>query len=361
MSADRKDDHVLLALAQRTGVDTANEFDDVCFVHHALSGGDRATVDLTVDVCGRQWQTPLYINAMTGGSARTGEINRDLAIAARETGLPIAVGSMSAYFEDPTRASSYSVIRAENPDGVVLANVNPNTTLANARRAVDLLSADALQVHLNTAQEIVMPEGDRSFEHWPSQLERLAAGIEVPLIVKEVGFGLSRETLAYLVDLGVAAADVSGRGGTDFVTIERSRRRDGRGSAFVGWGLGTAAALAEGNQAALPLLASGGIRGPLDVARALALGARAVGVSGSFLSTLHESGVSGLVTRIASWLDELTDVMTVLGAATPHEMTTTDVLLTGVLRTKCLDRGVDLEALAHRHAAIRTTTEGTSR
>lgn len=359
MNADRKDDHVRLALAQRTS--TANEFDDVCFVHHALSGGDRATVDLTVEVCGRRWPTPLFINAMTGGSAHTGEINRDLAIAARETGLPIAVGSMSAYLADPTRASSYSVIREENPDGVVLANINPNTTIADARRAVDLLSADALQVHLNAAQEIVMPEGDRSFGHWPTQLERLVAGVEVPLVVKEVGFGLSRETIAYLADLGVAAADVSGRGGTDFVAIERSRRHDGGGSAFVGWGLGTAAALAEGNAAALPLFASGGIRGPLDVARALALGAHAVGVSGPFLATLHESGVSGLIARIAAWLDELADVMTVLGASTPRKMTATDVLLTGALRSKCLDRGVDLGALAHRHVMVRKTTERTTR
>ncbi|MGW5636047.1 hypothetical protein ACWEWQ_14540, partial [Streptomyces sp. NPDC003832] len=166
MIAQRKDDHVRLAAEQQQQHGGHNEFDQVSFVHHALAGLDRTEVSSAVAFAGLTWPVPLYINAMTGGSERTGRINRDLGIAARETGVPIASGSMSAYFKDPDCAGTFSVLREENPDGFVIANVNANASVEQARRAVDLLRADALQIHVNTVQETVMPEGDRSFAAW---------------------------------------------------------------------------------------------------------------------------------------------------------------------------------------------------
>ncbi|APB01126.1 type 2 isopentenyl-diphosphate Delta-isomerase [Nocardia seriolae] len=335
MSGNRKDDHLRLAVEQWLAPVARNEFDDVRFVHHALAGIDRDEVDLGTTVAGLPWPVPLFINAMTGGSSRAGEVNRDLAIAARETGVPVATGSLSAYLRDASTARTYRVMRERNPDGCILANINATASVDDARRAVDLLQANVLQIHLNSIQEIVMPEGERSFRSWVPQLERITLGVGVPVIVKEVGFGLSRETIALLRDIGVAAADVSGRGGTNFALIENARR-SGRDYAYLThWGQSAPASLLEGGGLGLPLLASGGVRHPLDVARALALGATAVGASGQFLGVLTKGGVDALIDQIKSWLDQLTSLMTVLGATTPAALAGCDVVIGGELWDFC--------------------------
>lgn len=346
MTATRKDDHVRLAVAQHTrpipapgtGPDSlpaphTNEFDDVHFLHHALAGIDRDEVALHSRILDTIWPAPIYINAMTGGTTKTGEINRDLATAARETGLAIATGSMSPYLKDPDTAGTFTTVRTQHPHGFVMANLNPNATPEQARRAVGLIQANALQIHLNTVQEIVMPEGDRSFGHWPANIEALVNALDVPVIVKEVGFGLSSRTITRLAELGVAAADVAGRGGTDFARIENGRRQHADYAYLEGWGLSTPAALLGARDRSLPLLASGGVRHPLDVTRALALGAQAVGVSGIFLTTLTTHGLDALITQITTWLDQLTALMTILGARTPAALTACDIHTTGTLRT----------------------------
>ncbi|MFB7248839.1 type 2 isopentenyl-diphosphate Delta-isomerase [Streptomyces populi] len=348
MSAQRKDDHVRLAMEQQHAHSGRNQFDEVSFVHHALAGIDRPDVSLATSFAGISWRAPLYINAMTGGSAKTGAINRDLAIAARESGVAIASGSMHAYFRDPSCADTFRVLRRENPDGFVLANVNATASVDDARRAVDLLRADALQIHLNTAQETAMPEGDRSFGSWGPQIGKIVAAVGVPVIVKEVGNGLSRQTVQALRDLGVQAADLSGRGGTDFARIENGRRELADYAFLHGWGQSTAACLLDAQDVGLPVLASGGVRDPLDVARALALGARAVGSSGGFLRTLLEGGVPALVARITTWLDQLAALQTMLGARTPADLVHCDLLIQGALRSFCADRGIDTRRLARR-------------
>jgi isopentenyl-diphosphate Delta-isomerase len=357
MSSQRKDDHVRLAVDQQREPGGHNQFDEVSFVHHALAGIDRPDVSLAVSFAGISWRVPLYINAMTGGSAKTGVINRDLAIAARETGVPLASGSMSAYFKDPSCAGTFSVLREENPDGFVMANVNATASVTNARRAVDLLRADALQIHLNVVQETVMPEGDRSFSSWARRIGEIAAAVDVPVIVKEVGFGLSRETVLRLRELGVRVADVSGHGGTDFARIENGRRELADYAYLHGWGQSTAACLLDTRHVDLPVLASGGVRHPLDVVRALALGAAGVGVSGGFLRTLLDGGVSALVGQISTWLDQLTALQTMLGARGPADLIHCDLVINGELRSFCADRGIDPRPLARRSRAVRSPHE----
>ncbi|MEV6332415.1 type 2 isopentenyl-diphosphate Delta-isomerase [Streptomyces sp. NPDC051909] len=348
MIADRKDNHVRLALEQQRGHIGHNEFEDLSFVHHALAGIDRSDVNLATRFAGIEWPVPLYINAMTGGSTKTGVINRDLAIAARETGVPIATGSMSAYFKDPSSAHTFQVMRHENPDGFIMANINATASVEDARRAVDLLQANALQIHLNTIQETVMPEGDRSYASWPSRIEEIALGVDVPVIVKEVGFGLSRQTVVTLQELGVHVADVGGRGGTNFARIENGRREGADYAYLNNWGQSAPACLLDAQDSGMPLLASGGVRNPLDVARALAVGGAAAGVSGGFLRTLLDGGVSALVAQINTWLDHLAALMTALGARTPSDLMHCDLLVQGTLRAFCLDRGIDTRQLATR-------------
>ena len=348
MIAERKDDHVRLAVDQQRRHSGHNEFDDVSFVHHALAGIDRTDVSLATRFAGVEWPVPLYINAMTGGSVKTGEINRDLAIAARETGVPIATGSMSAYFKDESSAGTFSVMRRENPDGFIMANVNATVSVDRARRAVDLLRADALQIHLNTIQETVMPEGDRSFLSWGPRIEEIVAGVDVPVVVKEVGFGLSRETVSTLQKMGVRVADVGGNGGTNFARVENGRRELSDYAFLDDWGQSTPACLLDAQGAGLPLLASGGVRNPLDVVRGLALGASAAGVSGRFLGTLLDGGLPALIAQISTWLDQTAALMTALGARRPADLTGCDVLINGPLRSFCTDRGVDTRQLATR-------------
>lgn len=354
MSADqasaRKDDHVRLAAAQQNARPRRNGWDDVRFVHHALAGVDADRVDLSVEIAGSRWPLPLYVNAMTGGSDSTGRINRDLAIAARETGVAIASGSLSVGLDNPDLLSTFRVIRDENPDGFVMANVGIERSSDDARRAVDALGANALQVHVNAVQETVMPEGSRSFSGWPSSLEAIVSAVDVPVIVKEVGFGLSASTLSILAGMGVQYADVSGVGGTDFVRVE-NERRPGRDYAYLeGWGQSAVECLLEAPADSPQLLASGGVRTPLDVVRGLALGARAVGASGSFLSVVLDGGADALVTRIREWSDHLTALHSLMGATEPAALRSADLVIEGRTAEFARGRGIDLDSLAHRAA-----------
>ncbi|MEQ6897753.1 type 2 isopentenyl-diphosphate Delta-isomerase [Microbacterium sp. KR10-403] len=352
MSSERKDQHVDLADAQQQDRPARNDFDDVRFVHHALAGIDRERVRLTTSFAGVEWPVPLYVNGMTGGSTRTGEINRQLAVAARETGIPIATGSMSVALRDPDTVGTFRVMRDENPDGFVMVNLSADATPDDAARVVDLLQADALQVHLNSVQETVMPEGSRGFSAWPGNIAAIVDRLEVPVIVKEVGFGLSRPTLERLADLGVAVADVSGAGGTDFARIENARRSENDYAFMTGWGQSAVSCLLDATDAApgdIPaLVASGGVRTPLDVVRALALGARAVGVSGVFLHAVLNGGAEALIARIRAWLEQIAQLQALLGASTPAALVHTDVLLRGGVREFCELRGVDAAVFSRR-------------
>ncbi len=357
--AARKDDHVELASAQRKHASDTREFDDVEFLHHALGGIDASDVNLAVTVDEWRWPTPFYVNGMTGGTEQTGIINRELAIAARETGLPIACGSVSIALDAPDDAAirrGFTVIRDENPDGFVMANIGVGRPASDAVRAVDLLQADALQVHLNAVQETVMPEGSRDFSSWQRSLETLIAASPVPVIVKEVGFGLSRRTLERLTELGARVADVSGKGGTDFLRIENARRTSEQGdySTLSGFGQSAMACLLDAPLGGPELLASGGVRHPYDVVKALAAGAKAVGVAGTFLETVRAGGAEALVPLIRQWLDQTTAILALLGAATPAHLTHTDMLVRGGLAEYCLLRGIDTPSLARRSNATQT-------
>lgn len=356
--AARKDDHLQLASEQRATTAPRSDFDDIEFLHHALLGIDAAEVDLTVTVAEWQWPTPFYVNGMTGGTGETGEINRQLAIAARETGMPMGCGSVSIALDAPDHAEivrSFTVIRDENPKGFVMANLGIGRAADDAVRAVELLQADALQVHLNAVQETAMPEGSRDFSSWLRSLEALVAASPVPVIVKEVGFGLSRRTLEQLTELGVSVADVSGTGGTDFLRIENARRTeaDGDFSILSGFGQSALACLLDAPANSPVLLASGGVRNPFDVVKALACGASAVGVAGTFLEAVRRGGAEALVPLVHQWLDQTRAILSLLGTPTPAGLASTDMLVRGRLAEYCQLRGIDLQRLTERSAARR--------
>ncbi|GAB2513054.1 type 2 isopentenyl-diphosphate Delta-isomerase [Paramicrobacterium agarici] len=352
MSSDRKDDHVRLATEQNRDRHRPNDFDDVRFVHHAIGAADLDTVSLSTRVGVAEWPLPLYINGMTGGSESTAIINRDLGVVARETGVPIATGSMSPVFKDASTSPGFRVIRDENPDGIVLANLSANASVEQALEAVRIMRADGLQIHINSVQEIVMPEGDRAFSHWPENIARIADALDVPVVVKEVGFGMTGATVARLASLGVGVVDVSGRGGTNFAAIENSRRTGSDFSILSEWGQSAVASLLDARDAAedgnVSLLASGGVRTPLDAVRALALGASAVGVAGGFLRILRDDGIDALIAEIIRWTEQIRSITALLGKTTTSELTTSDVVIQGGVRDYCLARDIDISGYARR-------------
>lgn len=355
MSSSRKDDHVRLAMEQETARRRSRDFDDVRIVHHPLSAVNVDTVSLEVEIADRTWTLPYYINGMTGGSEFTGKVNQTLAIAAAETGIAMASGSMSAYFKDPACAPSFTVLRDENPHGFLMANLSANASPEQAREAIELIDADALQIHVNAVQEIVMPEGDREFEHWPQRIEAIARAVDVPVIIKEVGFGMTGDTVRGLSSLGVAYVDVAGNGGTDFARIE-SARRDDQFSHLNGWGQSAIESLIDARGASrdtgVPLFASGGVRTSLDVLKALALGAKAVGVAGGFLAIVRESGPDALIREIRVWEGQLRSMMALVGARSVPALTRTDLLLTGRVREYADARGFDLSHFARRSGKV---------
>lgn len=370
LGGGRKDEHVRLAEELRElrdagavrGFSPRGVWDDVRFMHHSFPGGSFDGVSLETSVCGRDWALPFYINAMTGGSEKTALINADLARAAAATGVAMATGSASPALKDPSLAHSFAVVRENAPDAFLFANVSPEMTVEQARDAVGFLDADALQVHVNPAQELVMPEGDRDFSGWLDRLSDIVAGVDVPVVVKEVGFGLSARSVAEVVARGVRTIDVSGRGGTNFIDIENRRRKKQEYAYLSGWGQTAAECLLDlqGSPVMLPcdvsegepvqVLASGGVSTPLDVVRALSLGASAVGVSGHFLHVLMTDGLDALIDEITEWISQVRTLMTLLGAASVAELRRIDVLVTGATADFARLRGVDLEGLARRHS-----------
>ncbi|MFC6261895.1 type 2 isopentenyl-diphosphate Delta-isomerase [Levilactobacillus fujinensis] len=310
--AHRKDEHLSLAEKFYTPA-TTSQFDQLRFVHQSLPEMSVADVDLHSHLGPLALPVPLLIEAMTGGSPRTGKVNAALGRIAAATGMPVATGSQSIALQDDDAIATFTPLRENNPDGIVFANMGAGHTVAQAQRVIDMLAADAIEIHVNVAQELVMPEGDREF-HWLDSIGEVVAGVNVPVIVKEVGFGMARETLQQLAKIGVQYVDLSGRGGTNFVQIENFRRSEKELSYLDGWGQSTVESLLEARAVPqLQVVATGGIRQPLDAAKALALGANLVGSAGQILHSLIKTNEETTTTMLLEWQSGLRRIMTLLG------------------------------------------------
>lgn len=321
-------------------------------MHHSLPELALEQIDLRTSIAGIPLRSPVLINAMTGGAPGVETINRDLAAVARELGLAMALGSQTAGIKEPAVARSYAVVREVNPDGVIIANLSAEATVEKARTAIDMVGANLLQIHLNAPQELVMPEGDRDFRGMLANIGRLVAALPVPVLVKECGFGMSSETVRRLYDAGVRAVDISGRGGTNFAWIEAQRRPDPDiDPGLQQWGIPTACALAEAASlglADLDIVASGGITWGSDAAKALALGARAVGVAGAVLRRHQAGGIDAARAYLKALLGDLACATLLCGAPDLHGLQRRPLVITGETGQWCRLRGVDLERFARR-------------
>lgn len=341
--ANRKDEHVKLAIKLHDELKTS-DFDKIRFIHHSFPEMSVDEVDISTSFSTFNLEQPFFINAITGGSDNTKSINEKLAIVARETNLPIASGSLSAAIKDSSLIDSFKIIKKTNPKGLVFANLGAGHSVENAKRAVDILEADALQIHCNAVQELIMPEGDRNFTNWLKNIENMVKYLEVPVIVKEVGFGMSRETIRKLKSIGINTIDISGSGGTNFAKIENHRRIVNKYDYLNDFGQSTVISLLEAREFIkdTDIIASGGIRNPLDIVKALALGAKAVGISGLFLNMVLSEGIDKTIEQINSWKTELASIMTLLGKKSVPDLSNADLLFFNEVRQWCISRNIDI-------------------
>jgi len=292
---DRKDQHLDVVLSGRGRHATDAGFDAVRFVHEALPDLGYDNIDIGADFLGRRLKAPFLISSMTGGPARAEAINRHLAEAAQALGIALAVGSQRGAIESGAGGGLDVSLRDRAPDTPLLANIGAAQLtqgfgVDQARRVVEMISADALIIHLNPLQEACQQEGDRDWWGVGAALEALVGSLGAPVVVKETGAGLSAATARRLVEMGVAAIDVAGSGGSNWGLIEGERATTdadkAHALAFADWGIPTAQAIAEA-RAACPeavIIGSGGVRDGLDAARAIHLGADLVGQATGVLS-----------------------------------------------------------------------------
>ena len=296
----RKDDHIRINLEQQvqfprltTGLERWR------FMHRAVPELNLAQVSTAVTFFGKPLTAPLLISSMTGGTARARAINRILAEAAQESGIAMGLGSMRAAIEDETLVDTYAV-RDIAPSVLLLANLgavqfNYGYDVDACRRAVEMVDADALILHFNALQEAVQPEGDGNFAGLLPHVERVCRVLDVPVIAKEVGWGFSPSDVVQLANAGVAAIDVAGAGGTSWSEVEYYRASAAHHAnvarAFADWGIPTVDAIRFAREAApdLPLIASGGLRDGVDVAKCIALGSDLAGMAGPFLHAADHS------------------------------------------------------------------------
>lgn len=296
---NRKADHIRINLEENVQSTLTTGLEAYRFIHQALPEVDLQAVDLSQELFGKRIQAPVLISSMTGGTPQAETINRILAEAAQLAGLPMGVGSQRAGLEHPELAHTFAV-RRHAPDILLFANLgavqlNYAYTVEHCRRAVDMIAADALILHLNALQEAIQPEGDTRFGGLLKRIEAVCRQLPVPVIVKEVGWGISGKAASQLAAAGVAAIDVAGAGGTAWSQVEMYRLNDAVrarvAAAFRDWGIPTAESLQMVRQAApqMKIFASGGLRNGMDIAKCLALGASLGGMAGPFLKMASKS------------------------------------------------------------------------
>jgi isopentenyl-diphosphate delta-isomerase len=299
----RKADHIRISLEEDVNFGSLTAgFERYRFRHQALPECSLDDIDLSTRFLGKRLSAPLLIASMTGGTEEARRINFHLAQAAQEAGIGMGLGSQRAGLEDPAVASTYKV-RDVAPDILLLGNLgavqlNYGYTVDHCRRAVEMVDADGLILHLNPLQEALQPEGQTDFSDLLHKIERVCHALEVPVVVKEVGWGLSADTCRRLVDAGVAALDVAGGGGTSWSQVEMHRANTGLqrdvAAVFRDWGIPTVDALIQARAVApdIPLIASGGIADGLDVAKAIALGGDLCGIARGLLPAAQVSAQS---------------------------------------------------------------------
>lgn len=326
----RKDEHLRICLEENVSSNISAGFETVRLKVNALPELDFAQVDPSTELFGKKLSYPILISSMTGGSGKTKHFNQLFARTAAEFGIAMGVGSQRAAIVHPELEDTYKIVRKEAPNALLFANLgvvqlNKGFGLSECQKAVDMLQADGLYLHLNSLQEILQPEGDRDFSGLLEKIEHVIKGLSVPVLVKEVGCGISQETAKQLIDIGVKGIDVAGAGGTSWAAVEMHRVKGPVRAkvcqTFIDWGIPTVDALKSITSIEdLPvLISSGGLRNGIDIAKSIALGADLAGFAMKFIKAA-DLGKRILHDTIRQLVLELKTTMFTTGAKNLSEL-----------------------------------------
>jgi isopentenyl-diphosphate Delta-isomerase len=332
VSARRKRDHVEIAVNKDIDFRTrTNGFERWEFVHNALPDLDFTDIDTSAVYLGKRIACPLLVSCMTGGYTRGKQLNKSIAEVCEELQIPLGVGSQRQMLEHRSRESSFAVVRKAAPRVPIIGNIGAAEVARLGRgefspddflRLIDVIQADGFAVHLNPLQELMQPEGNMKFKGVLRGIEILVTHLPCPVIVKEVGSGLSSGVIQKLLSIGVRYIDVAGAGGTSWSRIEQIRRgTDKTNVSFLEWGIPTVDALIAArtwkkSYPEMHITASGGIRDGVTAAKAIALGADLVGSAKPFITSLVRRGKKGLRSELLLWIEEIKRVMFLTGSAT---------------------------------------------
>jgi isopentenyl-diphosphate delta-isomerase len=357
----RKADHIRICVEQKAQARKATTgFEDIHLIHKALPEIERAKIDLSTTLLGHKFNAPLVVGAMTGGTEEATKINATIAEIVERLGLGMGVGSQRAAIEDKQLAKTFAIARKKAPNAFLIANVGGvqlvhGFGLKEAVKAMDMIEADALAVHLNALQEAVQPEGQTNFAGVLAKITELARTLDKPVIVKETGAGIAAEDAKKLEAAGVKAIDVGGCGGTSFAAVEfyRSEKEANRfqAEAFLDWGIPTAISLVETTQTVrIPVIASGGLRTGSDVAKALALNACLCSIAQPVLEAAVK-GAKATEKTLTFLVEELRNTMFLVGAKKTEDLTKVPVVIVGQTAEWLATRGFNIESYARRGAS----------
>ncbi len=355
----RKAEHIRICLEQKAQAKKATAgFEDIQFIHRTLPEIDKEKIDITTTFLGKKLQAPLIVGAMTGGTDQAIQINATIAEAVEKLGLGMGVGSQRAAIEDPNLAKTYAVARQKAPNAFLIANIGAvqlthGYDLKEVKRIVEMIDADAVAIHLNALQEAVQPEGQTNFKGVLAKIREIAGKLDKPVIVKETGAGISAEDAKALEAAGIKAIDVGGVGGTSFAAVEYYRstgEANSLGEVFWDWGIPTAISLVEtANSVKLPVIASGGVRTGLDMAKSLALDASLASVSQPVLQAAAKNCKETEV-LLSCLIEELRTAMFLVGAEKLADLSKIPIVITGKTAEWLITRGFNVEKYAKRGA-----------
>ena len=357
----RKADHIRISLNHNVHArNVKTGFEDVKFIHRALPEIDKQKIDLSTTFFGHKFAAPLIAGAITGGTQEASKINETIAEAVQELGLGMGVGSQRAALEDKKLEKTFSIARKKAPTAFLIANIGGvqlinGYGLKEVRKAIEMIEADAIAIHLNALQETAQPEGQTNFSGVLEKIGEIAEELEKPVIVKETGAGIAGEEAKRLAAVGVEAIDVSGAGGTSFAAVEHYRAKRGEnsfqrrlGQIFWDWGIPTVVSIVEVTQTVnLPVIASGGIRSGVDAAKALTLGSSLTSLSQPILQAAV-MGVKETHNALSLLMDELRNTMFLVGADSVQNLHGTSVVIEGRTSEWLKIRGFKPESYARK-------------
>jgi isopentenyl-diphosphate delta-isomerase len=355
----RKAEHLRISLKRDVQARQATTgFEDIHFIHRALPEVDKQEIDLSTTVFAHKFSAPLIVGAITGGTLEATKINSAVAEAVEELGLGMGVGSQRAAIEDKRLEKTFVIARKKAPTAFLVANIG-GVQLVNGygvrevKKAIEMIEADAIAVHLNSLQEVVQPEGQTNFKGILGKIGEFAKELDKPIIVKETGAGIAWEEAKKLESAGVRGIDVSGSGGTSFAAVEhyRSKKQETGfqhmlGDVFWDWGIPTAASLVEVSQTVnIPVIASGGLRSGVEMAKALALGASLASLSHPMLQVAVK-GAKETISMLSSLIEELKNTMFLVGADSVQVLRKVSVVITSETAEWLRMRGFNIESYA---------------